>query len=236
MMINKLRKFICFNQGQLLQYEYLVAKKHRLLRDYLNEIHCKKLSLSDIHKEELVKLLTNLYIDSEKNLIIILEKNFIKIQDIFNINDLHFTIKLLDLDENGKSVAYTFFDNSTHIKKDNQDSFLINQNARFDSIVTYGENHFADLEHNSNIVIPMTLRANEDLTQEFKKDFFTQESESHIWGFVCFDSKKNTFKNEHLELSHIIADIISLYFMFFHDHTEGSKSFYEALDLVGDDY
>jgi len=234
MMINKLRDFICFNQGQLLQYEYLIAKKHKILKEYLNEIECKKINiLSEVEKDKLVNILTDLYINSEKELLSILEKNFIKILSIFNIEDLSYTVELLDFNENDKNVIYRFFDSSTEIDINNQKSSLISQNIALDNIITYGKQDFINSEQKS-IIIPMTLRANENLTSEFRDSFFTKESESKIWGFIYFNSPNTLFSNEHLDICHIISDTLSLYFMFFHDHIEGSNSFSEALDLIGD--
>jgi hypothetical protein len=230
-MISKLKDFICFNQGQLLQYEYIIAKKHTALKNILNKPHYKKTtSISDKDKDILINILTTLYIDGEKELLSVLDKNTQKILDIFGKQDLFYTVKVLDLDENENDVTFDFFDSS--IKKINKfNPSLVNQNKEIYKIINYGKRDFIDSD-NKTIIIPMTLRANEDLTSEFKDGFFTEDNVSKIWGLVYFNTKSSLFEKEDLDICHIISDILSLYFMFFHDHIDGSASFKKAFDLI----
>lgn len=92
--------------------------------------------------------------------------------------------------------------------------------------------------YNSLLVIPLTLKNNPDLTDDFKKDFFNncKTCEGMVWGFFCLDSvEKNIFSSNEIKyVSRIIADLLSLYFIFYYEHTDGSESFNDALKKVLD--
>lgn len=234
-MLTNLQDFICFNQGQLIQYEYLIAKKHTLLKDFLHEMKCNNyIEFKNKEQEQcLLDLVTDLYITCEDQLLSVLEKNFEKIREIFKIEDLHIAIKLIDEDEYNRNMVFSFFDSdSTKVEINSQNASPMNDDI-YNTIIKFSQKHFITNSPESIMVIPMTLRANVDLTEEFKTTFFRNGKQSHIWGFLYFGSQKTSFnKDAYINVGHIIADMISLYFIFFHDHTEGSQSFKDALKLL----
>ncbi len=90
--------------------------------------------------------------------------------------------------------------------------------------------------YNSLMVIPMTLKNNPELKSSFKKEFFNgcKKCEGMIWGFFCLDSiEKNAFASKDLQsIGKIIADILSLYFIFYYEHTDGSETFNNILSSI----
>jgi len=81
--------------------------------------------------------------------------------------------------------------------------------------------------YKSTMIIPMTL-INNDLSDEFKRRFFENnlDGERTIWGFLCFDHPTiNYFDRERdSAIGYIWADLLSLYFISAHIHTELSDT------------
>lgn len=234
-MTKAISDFICFNQGQLIQYEYLIAQTHANLKDFLNHLNCSNNDKNNIDiasinvRMELIELLTDVYTTCETNLKILLQQNISKINTIFDLKDFNFTVELLDF-ENNQYNKYNFY-NSDFTFEENQNSDFPSESLTDNSIYTkLIFNNERDYKKENIVIIPMTLRNNEDLSDEFKQNFF-KGSASHIWGFITIRSSEN-FSQKDIDLAHIITDIISLYFIFFHDHTEGSQSFNKAIELL----
>lgn len=89
--------------------------------------------------------------------------------------------------------------------------------------------------YSSTLIVPMSISSEkEDLSDsKFYKHFFENVQQNRdsrtIWGFLCFDSEDlNYFTNENNdnfeEIGYIIADILSLYLMYFHTHISSSKT------------
>lgn len=234
-MTKKLSEFICFNQGQLIEYEYLIAKKHAKLKNFISHFHDLAINENDFIKasnikhNELAELLIDLYDTCATSLKIILQQNISKINTIFDLKDLNFTVELLDF-ENNQYNKYNFY-NSDLTFEENKNLDLPSESLTDNSIYTkLIFNNEREYKKENIVIIPMTLRNNEDLSDEFKQSFF-KGSASHIWGFITIRSSES-FSQKNIDLAHIITDIISLYFIFFHDHTEGSQSFNKALELL----
>ena len=197
------------------------------LKDYI-----KNLDYSEDNNDQIIDLLQNVYETCDTNLKNILQKNILTVNKVFNLNNLKFTIALLDF-ENNQFMKYNYYDSELSLQE-NMDLEIIDlenidENSIYSELIFSNEKK--EYQEKGLILVPMTLRNNEDLTKEFKESFFSNGSASHIWGFISFQSSQD-FKQEDLNLAHIITDIISLYFIFFHDHTEGSKSFNDALELL----
>lgn len=98
--------------------------------------------------------------------------------------------------------------------------------------------------YTSTLILPMSIRSdnddkNEDSTffNKFFKKINGQEDSRTVWGFLCFDhEKKDYFKNdEFINIGYIIADILSLYLMYYYNHVSGSITFQKIDDHLGND-
>lgn len=273
-MSNKaIREFICYNQKELIQYEFLVSEKHRNLRILVNDENSTTENIDDCYDD----LIETAYI----GLIEIYQDNIELINNIFKDVGIpkapKVTIKTL---EDG-SVLDFFRSNRTNKFEVN----CIEANTGFDSIMSspkkmYYINH--DLEKSfingkyknprlddnlrsnlkdkkilwkdcwkplhdgakdeylSTLIIPMAIRINDSDDSLFKEKFSEKishgESSRTVWGFLCFDYPEKNILKEHEEdvkdVSYIIADILSLYLMFFYNHISGSKTFSKAMEIV----
>lgn len=83
--------------------------------------------------------------------------------------------------------------------------------------------------YSSTLILPMSIRSSEsDQSDEnFYNHFFNVEhgkDSRTIWGFLCFDSTDIGYfdKDEFVDVGYILADVLSLYLMFFYTHITGS--------------
>ncbi len=274
-LLKSIRKFICFNQKELIQYEYEVSEDHKNLRTYLDN------SQNSISKEELHNFINTLVGTAYDDLIGILDENVGYINNIFgtihkNAKNPKITIKTIE-----DSIVLDFFrsdvvadlreskieENSgfSKIMIENKDAFISNNleteflskdyiNPRLDKEkrkkLKLGEvswegcwEKLSDSDslkssYKSTLIIPMAIRIKETDQERFIKHF-SNDVDHHrdsrtIWGFLCFDyPEKNIFSNledEFKDAGYIIADVISLYLMFFYNHISGSNTFKKAIN------
>jgi hypothetical protein len=87
----------------------------------------------------------------------------------------------------------------------------------------------------------MAIRIKDDdhvlFKEKFSNKIIHRESNRTVWGFLCFEYlEKNVFsnteENDIVNTSYIIADILSLYLMFFYNHISGSKTFNESMKKI----
>lgn len=90
--------------------------------------------------------------------------------------------------------------------------------------------------YSSTLILPMSIRSdsNDKKDSSFYNHFFKdvkQHKDSRtIWGFLCFDDiEKNYFDNktDFVAIGYTIADILSLYLMYFYNHISGSSTIME---------
>ncbi len=274
-LLKSMRKFICFNQKELIQYEYEVSEDHKNLRAYLDE---KK---DNINKEEITNLINTLIGTAYDDLIGILDENVEYIKNIFgsihkNAQNPKITIKTIEdnivldfyrsdvladlresrIEENSGFSKIMIENNDIFISNDLETEFLSKNyiNPRLDEKkrkkLKSGEVSWEDCwkeitasdslksSYKSTLIIPMAIRIKETDKERFIKHF-SNDVDHHrdsrtIWGFLCFDyPEKNIFCNledEFKDAGYIIADIISLYLMFFYNHISGSKTFKKAIN------
>ncbi len=273
--LKKIREFICLNQKELIQYEYLVSERHKDLRKYVED-------QNNIELDKLNNLLQNLIDTAYGNLMNILYAN---VDDINNMlksigleEELNITIKTL---ENGAvldffrshanaNLSTTQIESNTgfseimkdpkcmhFIRHDLENDFINGEynNPRLDASLrekfkegniswedcwTSVEGSEEKFHYRSTLIIPMSIRVNENDDEQFIKKFSQNITHTDgvrtVWGFLCFDStEKNVFKEMEYELKHIgyiVADILSLYLMFFYNHIAGSATFNDAVELA----
>lgn len=272
--LNKIREFICLNQSELIQYEYLLSESHKELRKHLenhNEVN------------EVNELLQNLIDTAYGNLLNILNENIEKIYSMLKSIGLdkepNITIKTL---ENGAvldffrshanaNLSTTQIESNTgfseimndskcmhFIRHDLEADFIhgeynnprldVGLRDKFKSGQISWEECWTNIEgsekksshYRSTLIIPMSIRLNENDDEKFIKKFSQNVSHSEkvrtVWGFLCFDStEKNIFidmEDELKDIGYIVADILSLYLMFFYNHITGSETFNKALSMV----
>ena len=100
--------------------------------------------------------------------------------------------------------------------------------------------------YNSTFVIPMSITSdNEDHNSIFYNKFFSKNDNNKltsntrvIWGFLCFDSKQKNYFNEiekiynSTDLGFIIADILSIYLVFFYNYTSASETIQKYEEML----
>jgi len=97
--------------------------------------------------------------------------------------------------------------------------------------------------YSSTLIIPMSIRSDEsDLKeQNFYDHFFREIAHNQdsrtVWGFLCFDNPSTNYftlekEKEFEEISYIIADILSLYLMYFYNHISGSSTIQEIEETI----
>ncbi len=267
--ISSIREFICFNQKELIKYEFLLSEKHKELRLLL-----EKDSSKNIINESLKKLISLAYYDLEaiykhnveliKNIFSKMEINNIPVISIKTIEDG----KILDFfnsNSNNKlnvtSIkSYTGFSeimNSSEVKyyinNDLEKSFMEKNykhpKIKKEALELLKNNKIAwkdcwknnDEAYSSTLIIPMAIRIKDDdhviFKEKFSNKIIHRESNRTVWGFLCFEYlEKNVFsnteENDIVNTSYIIADILSLYLMFFYNHISGSKTFNESMKKI----
>jgi hypothetical protein len=271
--IKNLREFICLNQKELIKYEYIVSQNHKNLRKYLER--------EIIDKEKLDQLIQKLINVAYQDLIRILKKNTVLINQLFksigisknpriNIKTLEdgsvldlfrshtkASLKTSEIDSNtGFSEIMSSSKIMSFLRNDLEQDFINDKykNPRLDeSLREKLENGSISWEkcwkpiihdntektycYRSTLIIPMAIRISESDNKLFINKFSTESTNSEnirtIWGFLCFDYEdKNIFldkEDELKDIGYIIADILSLYLMFFYDHISGSDTFNKAL-------
>lgn len=89
--------------------------------------------------------------------------------------------------------------------------------------------------YSSTLILPMSIRSElndkKDILfyNHFFKDVEQHKDSRTIWGFLCFDDTEiNYFKDENktdfITIGYIIADMLSLYLMYFYNHISGSST------------
>lgn len=273
--INSIREFICFNQKELIQYEYVVSQKHKNLRQYLEN--------DNFNKDRLDEIIQDLITTSYTDLIKILDSNIPLINQLFNSVGIsknpRITIKTIEdgsvLDffrshaevtlstsEIENNTGFSEIMNSSKVmsflRNNLEEDFIkgkyknqrLNAKLRKKLIakeVTWEEcwspirNDTTKVScYRSTLIIPMAIRVNETdnatFINKFSKIIAHAENTRTVWGFLCFDyDEKNIFLNNEDELKnigYIIADILSLFLMFFYDHISGSETFNTAIEKL----
>lgn len=274
--VSALREFICFNQKQMIKYEFLISEMHKDLKSYFTALSKEN---TENNFEELKEKYESFVVDAFENLFNVLDENTQYIENIFkslNKTSLpRITIKAISDSEVLNIYRNTIpsnFNRSAiientgflNILRDNQLSFLennlplkfqeetyknprLNDDLREDFIqnkITWkdcwkvADNDEVLEYYSSTLIIPMSIRSEEkDMTDKsFYKHFF-QDIQKHdasrtVWGFLCFDhTEVDFFQNEDhddfQDIGYIIADILSLYLMFFYNHLPASKTINE---------
>lgn len=93
--------------------------------------------------------------------------------------------------------------------------------------------------YKSTLIVPMTLKNNPEISDEFKREFFrTGQGEFFdrmIWGFLCLDHPSTGYFNDSdIELGYIYADLLSLYYITYYIHVVRSRSVEEARVWLAD--
>ena len=256
--MKSLQEFICYNQKQLIKFEYTVSELHKTLKDLMRE---GKPNLT-----ELEKAYDKLGAESFMLMNSIFEKNAEFISNTIGLKDdkLRFSIKVVE-----EQYVIDLFRNH------NLESFfhesLYSENSAFDQIMNFNAKYYInnDIEksyldgnyknprlkkdtpwekawkeynsvnisnqfYNSTLVIPISITVYElDKDTLFYNKYFEQNNDTKIntktraiWGFVCFDSKQRNYFDEqsNLDLGFIIADILSLYVIFYYNFAISSKT------------
>ncbi len=275
-LLKTIRSFICFNQKELIQYEYEVAEDHKNLRLHIENI-------KNININENQKLINALVGTAYDGLTDILNENVELIRDMFasihkNAGKPRITIKtieenfVLDFFRSDMTVDLreSYIEENTGFSKimnDNKDYFLCDDleadflngdyiNPRLDDTKKedlragniswedcWKKISDSDLDkhpYRSTLIIPMAIRIGDldkpRFVQHFSDNVEQNRDSRTIWGFLCFDyPEKNIFSNledDFKDSGYIVADILSLYLMFFYNHLSGSKTFNEAMELT----
>lgn len=273
--IKAIREFICYNQKEIIQYEFLVSERHRNLRLLLGNDSSTKKDIEECY-DTLLKV-------AYDGLIFIYQNNIGLINNIFKSigipNSPKVTIKTLE----DSSVLDFFRSNKTnkfevssiksntgfdcimsspktmyYLNHDLEKSFLDGEyvNPRLDDSLKEKLRNGTILwkdcwkplydgskdEYLSTLIIPMAIRINDDDDSLFKEKFSENishgESSRTVWGFLCFDYPERNVLKEYEEdvknVSYIIADVLSLYLMFFYNHISGSTTFSKAMKIISD--
>lgn len=277
--IKSIREFICYNQKELIQYEYIVSQTHKELR------HCLEDKDKDIELEALDNAIQKLIDTAYSELLKILYKNTEYINNLFESigikDNPRITIKTLEggrvLDffraHSTASLTTSEIENNTGFKEIMSSpkvmSFLRN-NLEEDFINNKYKNHRLNddlrealakkengiswedcwspitdggkdkFPYRSTLIIPMSIRISEQDNSTFVDKFYKTIEHANrvrtVWGFLCFDyEQENIFLNreENLkDIGYIIADVLSLYLMFFYDHISGSETVENALNKL----
>jgi hypothetical protein len=102
--------------------------------------------------------------------------------------------------------------------------------------------HSGDVEwYSSTLILPMSIRSSEsDKTDvNFHNHFFNEVGHGKdfrtIWGFLCFDSPDVDYfdRDEFVDVGYILADVLSLYLMFFYTHISGSGTIKKIETEIG---
>lgn len=253
-----LREFICYNQKQIIKFEYTISQYHRDLKDLIREKNPDEGKLQEAYDR--------LAVDSFLLMESIFKENNEFILNNFGLKDknLRFTIKMVygenvldifrnhDTDTILNETLYsenTAFDNimndgaKYYLNNDIEQSYNNNEykNPRLkenesweNAWENYSNADASDKYYNSTLVIPMSITSkNLDEKSLFYKKYFEQRSKGKvntntraIWGFVCFDTKKKNYFDENLDLDlgFIIADILSLYVIFYYNYAISSQT------------
>ncbi len=83
--------------------------------------------------------------------------------------------------------------------------------------------------YKSTLIVPMTLW-NNDVSEEFMKEFGAEGADRLIFGFLCFDQEKSGFFDDRdINIGYVIADFLALFAYNFFNYTLYSTSFRTAL-------
>ena len=214
-MLQDIRNFICYNQKQLLKYEFEIAELHKEFR--VNKTNETLEKLVRIGFDQIQEIFT---------------KNAQYVKKIYKISDIRITIKML---EEGKAIDIFRSDSNPLFQETS-----ISENSGFDTIVNEKKDYYIeeDLEslfiigeyknprlrydcleqlnqkaiewkdcwrmdqnkgyYNSTLIIPMSINNKGiDKDSKFFKKFFPdgltfnqEEKVRSIFGFFCLDSKK----------------------------------------------
>lgn len=86
--------------------------------------------------------------------------------------------------------------------------------------------------YSSTLILPMSIRSSDSDKEDenFYNHFFNDVEHGKdfrtVWGFLCFDSPEIGYfdRDEFVDVGYIIADVLSLYLMFFYTHISGSST------------
>ncbi|OHE06478.1 hypothetical protein [Sulfurimonas sp. RIFOXYB12_FULL_35_9] len=260
--IKNIKDFICFHQGCIIEFEFGIASLHKELRkewdgEKREEVLKEKLiGLYDESSEKLQIILEKtfeqikaIYGENIRFSVKTIEKNEYEnlyITDYYREN-MQEIPKELKRARDHTPFANILFDNEDkYISNDLEEDF---KNAKYRNPRVLGNKigdlnkgdvewkdcwikHSGDTElkyYNSLLVMPLTLK-NNNFMENFNKKFKTDA----IWGFFCLDSEeKNAFADEALQdIGRIMADMLSIYFIFLYEHTENSETFNLSLDYL----
>jgi len=230
-----------------LRKEWNGAKRGDILGKKLIELYDKSNEkLQDILKKTFDEHIKAIYGENIRFSVKTIEKNEyenIYITDYYR-EDMHEIPKGLKRARDHTPFANILFDNedkyvSNDLEKDYKNAQYRNPRVHGNKIKDLQENiikwkdcwikHSEHTElkyYNSLLVMPLTLK-NNNFMENFNKKFKTDA----IWGFFCLDSEeKNAFADEALQdIGRIMADMLSIYFIFLYEHTEGSETFEQSL-------
>lgn len=277
--LEAIQDFICFNQKNIIKYEYLISQLHKDLKNYFNDNQEDE----DFEKKLNLKY-EKLIIESYTRLIDMLDMNKPLIRNIFKSISSGFpriSIKsidndyVLDLYRDGDENDFRLTkvqDNTAfnEILNNNQKYYIANnleelflqgkyENSRLNK---EQRDELADGKidwincwkpytnttknvkyYNSTLVIPMAIRSDnlDKKDKEFYEKFFKNVSHHKnsrtVWGFLCLDHKSSNFfeDEETMKLTgYIIADILSLYLMFFYNYISASDTINKVFKKISE--
>ena len=224
--MKKLREFICYNQKQIVRFEYEISQLHKIFRKSVD----KKNTIATnekYYRELLLKsfdMLNNIYQENSK-----------LISDIY-MQDIDITIKMV----NDKSVINIYSDIKSQLFEEEQ----ISKNSCLSAIMEDKQEYCID---DIGLIIPMSI-SNTDLDKNslFYKHFFEKQSGAiartkyldkdiekikTIFGFcvIKFENKDLSNIKSLEDIGFIVTDILSLYLVFFYNYTSGSETVREFI-------
>ena len=127
--MESLREFICYNQKQIIKFEYVVSNLHKDFREAYND--------KNISSDKIKELYEKLHIDSFILMEKIFKENFKFIKNTFGSNDedLRFTVKIV----NGDYVTDIF---RSHTINNLFYESRYEENTVFDEIMNNGKKYF----------------------------------------------------------------------------------------------
>ncbi|RLA84425.1 MAG: hypothetical protein DRG78_01505 [Epsilonproteobacteria bacterium] len=223
-MLKTFRDFICYNQGRLIEYEFMLGLKHKRLREAFEEMRLE--DSRNILEDLLVYSIDNCR-DAYYNNFKYCEQLFLK---KYNLESINLEMKVQTI--LNKSKYLDLANNRTKITES-----LKTTNIEDDSCLYYVANNQSTClsKDNLKITIPMSLK-NNLLSSEFIDQFMpTNEiiKEESLWGIFSIESldASFSFNKDDEDIGYIFADIFSIYLIQHYIHTNYSNTFKKSIAL-----
>lgn len=167
-----------------------------------------------------------------------------KIKDNSGFNDIMFNNKISYLENNIPEKFKESRYKNPRLMESEKNNYIEGLQEWKDCWKTLNNTNDSKVEYySSTLILPMSIRndskdtENKKFYNHFFKDVHQHKNSRTIWGFLCFDSNQiNYFKNKNnddfTEVGYILADMLSLYLMYFHNHISGSKTIQDIQDTI----